>query len=248
MKQNRIKITTLILFLIVSNFCWAQKLEGTVKYEGSLNKTYIDSILKTIYNNKNIPHAHKEFAKNEYGSAVDVDYYLHFKNNQSYFYYNDALELETGHNPTSSLIGKMPFYRNIKANNIIEINQYVGTINRKPLQWKITNKTKKIGKYVCNQALATETLFSRQGHYYTEKVEAWFTTEIPVSFGPKLYTGLPGLVLEINKNKISITATEINLNPTKGVNITVPNLNKIITQKQANKKWEELAEASKQRR
>ncbi|SNQ42723.1 GLPGLI family protein [Cellulophaga lytica] len=246
MKQNRIKITTLILLLIVSNFCWAQKLEGTVKYEGSLNKTYIDSILKTIYNNKNIPHAHKEFAKNEYGSAVDVDYYLHFKNNQSYFYYNDALELETGHNPTSSLIGKMPFYRNIKANNIIEINQYVGTINRKPLQWKITNKTKKIGKYVCNQALATETLFSRQGHYYTEKIEAWFTTEIPVSIGPKLYTGLPGLVLKVKTDKFTMTATEINLNPKKEISITVPNLNKIITQEQANKKWEELAEASKQ--
>lgn len=73
--------------------------------------------------------------------------------------------------------------------------------------------------------MATETLFSRQGHYYTEKVEAWFTTEIPVSIGPKLYTGLPGLVLKVKTDKFTMTATEINLNPKKEISITVPNLN-----------------------
>ncbi|MGJ8734842.1 MAG: GLPGLI family protein [Cellulophaga sp.] len=242
------KITKIILIIFLfSKFTYSQSLSGIVKYSGAINKTYADSIIN-VTSTKKIPSTHKDFIVDMYKNAKEVDLFLHFKNNESYYYLQESLEEQDKYNTTVGAVSTIPYYRNAANNSTYEISKYVGIVKRTPLDWKITNKTKKIGKYVCNQALATETLFSRQGHYYTEKIEAWFTTEIPVSFGPKLYTGLPGLVLEVNKNKTSITATEINLNPTKGLNITVPNLNKIITQEQANKKWEELAEASKQRR
>ena len=35
-------------------------------------------------------------------------------------------------------------------------------------------------------------------------MSAWFTPEIPVSTGPSMYGGLPGLILEINDDRTTM--------------------------------------------
>ena len=55
------------------------------------------------------------------------------------------------------------------------------------LNWKITNETKKIGSFTCKKATT-----SFKGRNYI----AWFTSEIPVTYGPWKLNGLPGLILE----------------------------------------------------
>lgn len=56
-----------------------------------------------------------------------------------------------------------------------------------PIDWKILNDRKKIGKFNCRKAKGTF-----RGRDYT----VWFTEEIPVSAGPWKLFGLPGLILE----------------------------------------------------
>lgn len=57
------------------------------------------------------------------------------------------------------------------------------------IKWNVKHKeTKKIGKYVCKKATAT---------FRGTDLEAYYTTEIPISTGPYKFKGLPGLILEI---------------------------------------------------
>ena len=84
---------------------------------------------------------------------------------------------------------------NYMLSNIKYGKQYFLKEDIPQMKWKIyKDDSKKIGNYNCLKATTTF-----RGRDYT----AWFTTEIPVLFGPWKFNGLPGLILEVydtNKN------------------------------------------------
>ncbi|SDQ71259.1 GLPGLI family protein [Flagellimonas zhangzhouensis] len=63
--------------------------------------------------------------------------------------------------------------------------------------WVISDETKRIGEYKAKKASTTRKIGS-----FVEQIEVWFTSELSYSIGPLGYNGLPGLILELKRDKV----------------------------------------------
>lgn len=187
----------------------------------------------------------KQAVTEMYLDASEDEYFLHFENEESYFYHNPTLA-QTQTYDVGSKVGQTPFYTNNITDTIVEDVSSLGRIAHQPLEWKVTNKTKNIGGYTCYQAVASERLFHRKGHYYNRNVIAWFTPTIPINFGPTYYKGLPGLILQIERDTFTLTAANIELNPSDR-EVTITRLDEgatVITFEEANRRIKEMTAES----
>ena len=116
-------------------------------------------------------------------------------------------------------------------------------------KWVITKETKKINNYLCYKAtLLTEyngvagfdeKTLKTSWKKVSKTLTAWFCPEIPYSFGPDVFYGLPGLVFEgydsIGYASFVLDKITYNKNKTK---IKIPNL-KILTEEESLKLFDE---------
>lgn len=128
------------------------------------------------------------------------------------------------------------------------------------LKWKMTGETKQIGQYMAMKATAMKPVDkmdfrsmrpkrkedadkksdSTKVNNPIEEVEvpkevevtAWYTMQIPVNQGPGEYSGLPGLILEINADRTTILCTKIVLNPDEKEAIKAPSKGKEVTKEE----------------
>ncbi len=81
------------------------------------------------------------------------------------------------------------------------------------LKWELSNEIKSIGEYKCQKATT-----NFRGRKYT----VWYTTEIPVVFGPWKLHGLSGLILQAHddKNYFQINVKNISVNSDSQMKVT----------------------------
>ena len=133
-------------------------------------------------------------------SQVRTDYMtLDIKDNYSIFRERldrnqDSIALNNGF-PLLANGFENQFYvkKQLKSNNISKIItksllNFLLPIDEK-LDWKINKKKKKIGIYNSQNA---------EVNYGGREWNAWFTTDIPISDGPYIFNGLPGLIISIS--------------------------------------------------
>ena len=129
-------------------------------------------------------------------------------------------------------------YRDIANGKRIESTEFFGRfflIKEEPkrMKWKVSAEEKQIAGYRCQKAVLQDT--SRQ-------VEAWFTSQIPVSIGPGEFADLPGMILELSMSngdrtlvadKVELKALEPKAieKPTKGKSVTREEFTKIRDEK-----------------
>ncbi len=122
-------------------------------------------------------------------------------------------------------------------------------IKQKDIPWELTSESKKIGKYTCYKAVADMGSIKTLNKVHLGPVVAWYTPEIPISYGIQGYNGLPGLTLELIANydegQIFFNATSIDLNPKQDIKIKKPK-GKLITAEEYNalrKKMNEIRDS-----
>ncbi len=164
-------------------------------------------------------------------------------------------------------------YKNTKEGKVIEETEFFGKKflisddGAKP-DWKLSADTKKIGNYICYKATYERinndfdwTSMRRRPNTETKKdstttkkeavrkelVTAWYSPQIPVSNGPDDFWGLPGLILEVSAGNTTILCTEIVLNPSDKIEISVPTRGQKISRDDYNKTVKKKTEEMRDR-
>ncbi len=224
--MNKIFLITLLFF---GNLIFSQISSGVISYKVIVNKSKIikkDTIIGE--NDKEIAKHFKSILKKSIEKSFDLFY------NDSISIFKEKSELVSPA-PSSNpyLFGKSSndkLYINIKNleyNNQIEffgkIFLITDSINK--LKWYIDKKQfkyifdKKVYKATCEKIINNKV----------NNIIAWYTEEIPHGFGPDLYCGLPGLILELDTGSITYLCEKISFSKE---NIKKPNSGKKVTQQE----------------
>lgn len=202
-------IFILTIFLSINSF--SQNISGKVTYVVSMtpiSDKKLDSLskkseLKNVKMNKWL----RDILKN----TPNVNAYLDFIKGESIYYVEGKMEIDGKSilNMNRTLAGgDNKIYKNTKTKEYLQENIRENLlIEKEEKKWKITQESKQIGEYLCFKAIDIESTNTKM------KPIAWFTPQIPVSFGPLEYNGLPGLVILVEMSNRTISASKIVINP-----------------------------------
>jgi GLPGLI family protein len=223
-----------LLFVIIYNFTLSQNDSGIITYKKLSNQSF-DSL--QIDNSTKLKA--ELFKTSEY--MDDFVYELKYKKNLAVNAELKTLTIDKdklGKNLArifSGYPGKT-FY-NLKQKEVIIKKEFAGKVydiksNIGDIKWKLTSEKKSIDKYNCLKAIGFEEIETKNG-IVNLKIIAWYTPDIPIPFGPDGYAGLPGLILELQRNKIITYASKIEFkNDVKLESLIIENL---ITKEDFNK-------------
>jgi len=105
-----------------------------------------------------------------------------------------------------------------------------------PEDWLITNESKMV-----NGEKVYKAVLQRKSYSNNQKIIAWFNPNIPFSYGPLGYNGLPGMIIEISTKDFRIFAKAIKFSK-KDIVIKFPTKGEFLTQE----KYQKLAAESVQ--
>ncbi|WNW01036.1 GLPGLI family protein [Tenacibaculum sp. HL-MS23] len=202
------KIITMILCVIIyqSSFSQVHRIIYAAEYSfPDMEKT-----------SKEVSSRFKEKIKLLKKNNDNLSCFLDFDKNMSVFYVDNKMNSEgrKKRNITEIKVGKGTFFTdNIKSEIINHKNSFGSDFEVVYPQsiWSIAQQTKKIGKFICYKA-TTEVVQKGRWGEKTIPVIAWFTTDLPYRFGPKQYSGLPGVILELTEGSLTFYAQKIKLN------------------------------------
>jgi GLPGLI family protein len=210
------KITFIILLL--SFYCSSQIKNGSIQYGKVTDKESDKEISKSKNNDADMV----DFFNNLNINADKIEYTLNFNESEAYFFANPVLVDEKQDYNLLAIYkgGMLQFYQNEKTK---EYREYIDSkrtgkqiVNNKQLyQWTLLNETKMIDGFTCYKA-TSPLIYSTNGKTNPNPkftITAWYTPEIPLSYGPRGYGGLPGLILELQQGYSgTFYAKKINLN------------------------------------
>jgi GLPGLI family protein len=186
-----------LFFLFIINFNIAQIKNGIAQYN------FIPS------NNEEISKILEE--EDKYGlnkmtieASTNLEAFLVFNDVLSTFYIKSS-DQDKGIRLAAAL------YLNCPSRIVVDLNQKLVLTNNQltffskekyvitdslQTNWVLINESKTIDNYLCYKAMLNDNLQTKKG-----EVIAWYCPQIPFSFGPKGFGGLPGLILELSDKR-----------------------------------------------
>jgi len=223
-----------IFFLAVSiNMISAQSKVTEVVYKKK-SVLQLDENLKTVSNATSDSYY---LVKSASKKMEIIEYRLIFDDTESNFEMNPSLDTDNQQGKIAKLLAESlgidngRYYVNRESAKVIHQKEFSSDLfliesSIDDYNWKLSNDSKKIGKYDCYKA--TMVTFTETVRGTKEiAVIAWYTTDIPLPYGPANFVNLPGLILELELNNVIVYAETINTNkkaeitaPKRGIKIT----------------------------
>ena len=138
-----------------------------------------------------------------------------------------AIMYESSLKPASPVVQKV--YHDFDKNQRLEQLEYMTRIflvqsEIEAVAWKLGSEKRKVLEYTCMSAAVTLD---------DQEIVAWFSPEIPVSLGPSIFGGLPGLILAVERNgETAYVATSVKLSPPAEESMVKPNKGSTVTQEE----------------
>jgi GLPGLI family protein len=231
--MNKIFLISLLFF---GKLLFSQSNSGIIYYKVDVNRSKIikkDTIISD--DDREIANHFTAIFKKSFEKKFELSY------NDSISIFKEKAELVSS-SANSNLYGKSnndKLYINIKNleyNNQIEFfgKIFLITDSINMLKWHIDKKQfkyifdKKVYKATCKKIINNKV----------NNIIAWYTEEIPHGFGPDLYCGLPGLILELDTGNITYLCEKISFSkeiikkPNSGKKVTQQEFDVISNQKQ----------------
>ncbi|AMC10928.1 hypothetical protein Lupro_06565 [Lutibacter profundi] len=228
-------VIVLVLIYITSSNVYSQSIFGEVHYSKELvnkSKSKTNENINSYLSNKDYE------LKNIF---KELNYTLRFKGLESVFFVENLnFEVEENRYYRLALLlgGGGSWYIDLKQNvRLREVEafgqEFIIKNTIENLNWKMHNETKKIGNYLCYKATTIFVVENSKG-IFNHPVDAWYTSQIPIGFGPIGYGGLPGLIVELSVQNIKYSMTKLMLNPKNKIKIKKPNKGKLVTEEEFN--------------
>ena len=232
----KIKFLIICAYFLLSINSYSQKqiYSGEINYEVNMlvNESKLDSIAKKMKGSENM----KKMIISNMKNQKSINFKLKFNKNESIFEEEKRLKInEKKINFTRIMMGNGSYYTNKKTKETLNQKEAYGQlfiVDVSQVKWELTQERKKIDSYVCYKATTFKEVENSKGKNKVEVI-AWYTTELPYNFGPNEFSGLPGLILELQEGNLIIKASKINLinknveikKPVKGKKITLQEFN-----------------------
>lgn len=222
-----------LLLLNITSFIGQNK-EGVITYRKENNQRVFSKDKDNSDINPKRLKRFREIEEEKIALTKQLRFDLMFKEGKANFKHRDLMEVEgqrsfrmaIGPNATGKYFykGKDVFWSvNAFGENFIVIKD--------EQNWLLTSEKKKIGKYECSKAI-----LNSKGNNGKRNITAWYCPSINVPYGPIGYSGLPGLIMELDLNgAIQYFVSKIEYKKIKtdivksreGIKVTVKEFNKI---------------------
>ncbi len=243
----RIAAFAVLISLALSGLTAQDPLAGTINYQQVLHYTF-----------ENIQEAHGDNQRTQdwitslpkEGLTVQV---LNFNSKKALFEEDEsekeatppglqrAIMYESSLKPASPVVQKV--YCDFDKNQRLEQLEYMTRFflvqsEIEAVAWKLGSEKKKVLEYTCMSASVTLD---------DQEIVAWFSPEIPVSLGPSVFGGLPGLILAVERNgETAYVATSVSLTPPAEESLVKPNKGSKVTQEEFKSMQEEKEKERKE--